>query len=619
MDFPGGKIVLCGLLAGLMQASQSAAAPSEAWREVQDQIADAWRVRAEVLSIGHDVMDKKDLERIGELRSEYGLTSLPTVSLALLKEIQEHPGDSFDLQHERLEYARKFSPHFPATEYFFCGFRQSFVSAPDALQFCLSGLAHNLSATGGRFNFLTNAFLLGARTYFLFFGFFLVFLWLKYRSTVSHLWAHGFRSLSPLGVSFFGGVFLVLSWLWIGWLGPVLTLLLILWRYLPRAEKALFSLLLIPAALLPFAFLAPALHLNYERSPVPILENPLRGTALPERAQALERWVKDHPSDSDALFTLALIEKKVGLYLQARGLLEEAQRLNPAWTKPAINLANIDYAEGKTASALARLQNVVAASPQANVALFNLGKILYRENRLEEGNLAHQKAKDINGERFVAMDKASAFRDPRRFLIDETLASQDLAPRVWSISPDVIAIRDRYLKAWAPMLPVPALWIVIGCVYLLALLSAQVWRVPRQPRSCEKCGLPSCDICDPLVQHESLCSQCYHMFVRLEAIESEARKQKDVEIRRHRIFRETRERWLTLFVPGMNQFFRSRPGLASIIMVPAIASALLFVPNSWFLTGPESAPGLPTFPYRLAAIVVFNVTYLLSLFAAVRR
>jgi tetratricopeptide (TPR) repeat protein len=411
----------------------------------------------------------------------------------------------------------------------------------------------------------------------------------------------------------------LLSWAGLGWIGPPLLITLLLWKYIGLQERVVTCLLWILSAAIPYALYFPALEINYEAGILPVLEDPLNGTLLQERGTKLGEWLKKNSKDAEALFSLGLIQKKLGKTELARSNFEEAAKAKPGWAKPSVNLANLDYQEGKIDSAISRLQAVISTSPSF-LAYYDAAKIFYKQSRLDEGLQANKKAKGLDAGRFADLEQITVNQnDAKKFLIDEKLDPKDLSPRIWEITPQIEVIRTRLHRTYLPALPLPYYWIVIVLNLILSIGMSQLFPVRRVPRPCEKCGLPSCVLCEPMIEHESLCSQCFHMYVRLEAIDLSARRSKENSIRLYRFLREFRERWIGFFLPGMQYLFTDR-ALAwffySLFFLPAVVLILF---ESFWIESPFTVSNLPHFPYHWIGISLGLFFYLITLTSILRK
>jgi tetratricopeptide (TPR) repeat protein len=583
--------------------------PAE-WKKPENEIHQAWRLRKEVVSLGRDTLDSKGLERIRNLRKLYSLENLPTVSYGLLNEVRERSDDEKSIQEERLNYVRTFSDSLPILNYFHC---------PASYSDCIDGVRKELSSSKGKLLWLSNLFYAGFLSLIFATLAFLVYLIIKYRLSVSHLLAHQLSGTTTHSVILVGVLIGVISYLMVGWIGPPLVLIVFFWRYMEFPERAASIALMAAMALVPLGYYAPALYFHYENDVAKALENPLQDTKYGERGLLFMGWLKNHPKDAEAMLGLALVEKEAGRYEQAKALLEQALKVNPGWSRAATNLANVEFITGDSASAVNRLQSIVATSSQPILVHFNLSKIFYKLSRLDEALIETKKAKDMNPSRFTELDGKSNPNDIRMLLIDDYPTPKELQNRVWTINEEVRSIRDRLHRNSFPVLPDVLLWATLVATLAVSILTSILWPVRRGARSCDRCGLPSCSICDPQLEHESLCSQCYHMYVRLESIDPNARKKKENSIARFRILRDVRESWITFVTPGVHQFFRGNHfrGIFTVAVAGLLVS--LIFSDRFLIPDPYHSVGFGGFPYQTIALVLFGVTYILSAVGALRR
>jgi tetratricopeptide (TPR) repeat protein len=384
-------------------------------------------------------------------------------------------------------------------------------------------------------------------------------------------------------------------------------------------ERTLAIVLWMGGAALPIVLYAPALDLHYRQGIGPILERPLAGAAnLVERADRLESWTARFPEDAEALLVSAAIDRSTGRTASAREKLVRANKIRPNWHKPLVNLATLDYLEGSTPNAIAHLQQAIAFAPSAVRPQFNLGKIYYKETRLDEGLAALKKAKNADPSSFAALEGISVDTDPNRILIDEKIEAQELIPRIWGVTKEVTAIRDRIHQNLFPALPPLLYWIVLGVVFIGTIVLSMARKTRRLPRACTKCGIPSCGLCDPAIERESLCVQCYHIFVRLEMVEPQARRRKDREIARHRFLRDVRERWSGMLIPGYHALFRGTYIRGALLLLLGSALVMPVACPMAFVSSPYSLSGLPLFPSAIMAAVGLGLIYVLSILDAVR-
>lgn len=605
---------------GMTSGSAWAQVPA-AWSRPEKEIEEAWRVRREVISVRPESLGGAELDRIHQIQLRYGLSSLPVPSVVLLREAEERLDTSPSAAQELIEYANLFSPDIPLLQYFHCSLRGSKGGAIESMKICLGALQRDWNTDDARLRILTNLYLGGFFGLLLFSLAFGLAILSRYASPVAHHWAHRFRRASPRGIQLLFLFLLILVWIGTGWLGAGLILAFFLWKYLPLGERITATLLLVVAAALPLGLRAPALYLHYRNDITPQLADPLEGRDLADRAKRLQAWSKDHPEDGLALFALAQIETRVGRVAEARELFERATRVSASWYKPYVNLAILSYSEKDVGAAISQLQRAISLAPQALLPHFNLGKILYQETRLEEGKAEMTKAKNADPSRFEILQRLTAAPKASSSVIltEEKIDESELRSRIWQVTPEIRAIERRFHSGLFPTFPLPLYWIVLGGVWLAAMLFSILKPASRLPRSCEKCGLPSCALCDSSVERESLCTQCYHIYVRLDSIDPVARQEKERRINRHRQWRTLRERWSTIALPGLHRLFRGDIGSAWLWLLPATVALTPVIFASYFLKTSSELAGLPMFPWTALCMTLFGMVFLGALFDAIRR
>lgn len=407
-----------GLVALFFAGSLYAEIPPE-WNRPRQEIADAWYVRKEITSVGNDPLGAQQLEQIRKLQRRYDLIALPSVSLALLRELEKRGTGQ---REERLRYAEGFAPEHPAVAYFQCRETRGVSDLFIAIRSCLQGLKWELSRNEGKLRFLANFFFSGLHAFLWVSLAFSAFLLFRYGIPMSRALSQSLRHISPSGAIFLTIFISGLAGLYLGWIGPTSILFFLLWRYVNRGERLVLLFLWILAALLPVAMVLPSFAVRYERNLVSVLENPFEGALLSERAATLERWISEHPDDAEALFTLARIERETGRPTNARELYKKVSALRPDWHKPIVNLAVIEYIEKSPDAAVSLLKKAVSVAPHSVVAHFDLGKIYLNQTRLDEARDLLKKSKDIDPQLFSEANRISDTSEASRFLVDESLS-----------------------------------------------------------------------------------------------------------------------------------------------------------------------------------------------------
>ncbi len=606
----GCTIWVC-LGTGLVRAEDT---PAE-WDRPRQEITTAWRVHQEAVARGQKKIAKEELEHIWNIQNRYALDAIPSLSVALLNEVTAIGPEMKD----DLDYAEKFSPELSALDTFRCQRGDWPEGTLAAFRRCIHGLYHDMTTPAGILRATSNFVLMFTHVIAALAVILSLFFLFKHGRAMLHYWCHMIRQLMPLTAIPMALMAGVLIWVAFGWVGPPLLLLFLLWRYLSLGERLVAGATLLGAALLPLLLLIPALQLRYQSSILSLLAEPMDGLTLARAGERLRNWIEEHPSDSEAIFALAQIEKHTERFGSARQTLEKTIRVRPNWYKPLVNLGSIDYLEKRTSAAIEHFQQAIASNPQSIRAYFNVAKIYYQETRLDEGRAAQNKAKEIDSNLFGQFQRLNPPQESQWFMLEEKLSLSDMEPRIWALTPDVFRTRDELHASLFPTLPVPLYWALLGGTFLLSVAWRKIRPILRPPGACEKCGQPSCATCDPSVERETLCSQCYHIFVRLESIEPEARRAKERQVARHRMKKDLSQRWSAVVVPGLHRLARDESifgflfiGLGLLFLMP-----LLF--RSELIALPYTFPGFPMFPTLSALALGFGAVYLMSLYDAFIR
>jgi tetratricopeptide (TPR) repeat protein len=580
----------------LSTAGIAAEIPSE-WDRPRQEIADAWRVRKEVISVGNDPVGAKQLEQIRKLQRRYGLTALPLLSLSLVRETRD-PGES--PQEERLRYAELFAPNFPAIAYSQCAGIRNFHTFVQGIVSCFQGAQWELLRPDGQLRLLANAFFAGFHAFVLVSLLFLSFFLLRYGVAISRALSHTMKYVTPSGIVFLVFLVSLLAWLYLGWMGPALVLFFVLWRHVNWKERSVLIFLWLLALLLPLAMYAPAFLIRYERGIVATLEKPLEDISLAEKATQLQRWISRHPEDADALFTLGIIEKETGRLENAKEWYRKASALRPGWHKPIVNLATIAFIQKNPEEAVSLLQKAISISPQSVAAHFDLGKIYLNETRLDEARVSLKKSKDIDAALFAELDRISDPSNSQDFLIDESLSEEEILPRIWGFSPDLRDDRNALYQSYFPNLSLAMYWTLLGAIILLSLALNQKWparslreeAAPADPRPQSS----SVDIFDPNL--------------------SRAFKREYSPL--HALWEKFQERWCTLLIPGLHHLFRENFVRALFWLFSSTGILILLLERDRWIVGPYHLPGFPAFPLAAVLLSVFGVIYIYEAIRAIR-
>ncbi|MFH1262513.1 MAG: tetratricopeptide repeat protein [Pseudomonadota bacterium] len=587
-------LIAAGLL--LLSGSLFAEIPGE-WDHPRQEIADAWRVRKEVVAVGTDRLGGKQLDQIQKISRKYGITALPNISLALLQEIRERGGSQ---KAELLAYAESFAPRFPAVSYFSCGGIWDLVTSTTALPSCIQGARASWERTDSRLRVITNLFVTFLATIASVGILFLFFLLSRYWIPVCRALSQAIPWASPSGIGVLFFLLSLLSWSLVGWLGPALILFALLWRYTSRGERGVLFLFWLAVGLFPLALYGPSLTIRYHHSIVPILEQPFEGDLFEERALRLGRWVADHPDDAEAFFTLGRIEKETGCLDEAKRDYQKAAALRPGWYKPIVNLSTISHIEKAPEEAVASLQKALSMNPRSVVANFNLGKIYLDQRRLDEARISLTRARDLDAQRFADLDRLSNASDPTGFLMDESISPEEIRSRIWGFSDDLTTIRNGLFDDYFPGISLTRFWALLSVVLVLSFGVGLKWPAGNVREAFGAAAVrpqsASVDVFDPKM--------------------SRAFKREYSPI--HAYWEAFGGRWCTLLLPGLQHFFRENYLRGVFGLSLSLWLLIRGGFTSLLLRDPNSMAGLPSFPGTEFAFLVFGLVYLTEAIQAIR-
>lgn len=595
------KYILSGLfLIGALGFEIALAQTPYQWDQPRREIMDLWRVRKEVVSIGDNFVGEKQLGQIRSVQNRFRLSDLPILSLTLLKETIQL--GSSGVEDQRLQFAETFSPDLSSLDFARCRIDKLSSGIVEAIKHCFAGFQKELKYSDGKLRLFSNLIFLGINVIIFLFLAFILLLVAKYTRPFTQYWTRRFIHISPLGLIAFTVLFLFASWALGGWVICFSLLILLIWRHLSQSEKAGLIGLLIFIAAIPFAFFLPVLQLRYERDIGSILERPLYGMNLSAKAKRLESWLEHHPEDVESLFVLAQIEKQTGRYKKARELYERIPPLRPQWHKPIINLATIDYAEDLEEDAIKKLEKASSLEPRSFLAYYNLTRIYRKKMQLDQARHYLEKAKEINVALIGKLDQTNQSDDIRQFLFDESLSKEELSPRIWRITPQVVQERNQIFSAWFPMFTPMYFWAVIFLTIFFSFAIERKWPMIGSSREQEderetEPGDQPLDVFNPNITKQI--QKKYSLVTDL--------------------LPKLNKEWVTVFFPGGHLLLKGRPILSLVFMLLCLVCLLPSFLHTSFVKNPLSTPDIPSFSFATTGLVLFGFLYLGLVINAFRK
>ncbi|WP_084737109.1 tetratricopeptide repeat protein [Cystobacter ferrugineus] len=344
-----------------------------------------------------------------------------------------------------------------------------------------------------------------------------------------------------LAVLLLFGTPLALRW------GVVPMLLLLLGSvslYLSRSERAVATLLLVLAALVPLAagkLAQSAVFAGTVAEDVYVLEH--GGIDVEPVAERVRARHEKKQAGFAELFALGRFEARRGQMQEAIAHYKAAMALRAGHAPLMTNLGNALLATGDMAGAERLYTQALSADPGLAAPAFNLAEVHRRRAAVapdSQISTHNQKARD-------ALETAG--RLDRRLLMWERPPDERLTMNRLLLGPvlplsDLPVVEDANLaahveaqlssrllgggsgiSAWGPL--------VLGALLVSLLGFARGTFKPSH--ECEKCGRPVCRRCDKeLGVASKLCAQCVNVFSRKIVVEARVRARKHIEIERKR-------------------------------------------------------------------------------------
>jgi tetratricopeptide (TPR) repeat protein len=294
-----------------------------------------------------------------------------------------------------------------------------------------------------------------------------------------------------------------------------------------------------------------------------------RGAAPHQSLDRISNALEKTPEDLALLATMARYHKRVFELEKAHNLYDRALLQKPNSEILLNNLGNVLYLEGNIDGALLLYQRATKIRPNLAVPYYNLSTLYFNKLDLNRGKEAHAQAQRLNSSIVYQLEqKASA-------VANHSVADMPL-PDEWlvgvSITEDVRQKDvDALWQAWGGFgKPNQFPFLVAGYFGFLVLLLLIQKRLVLS-KICTRCGRPACRRCNIELKDNTVCGQCFHVFVRKEKIDSKSRISKELQIRRFLKGQESITRGINFILPGTGQLIRGRTVRGVLfLLVPSV-------------------------------------------------
>ncbi|MCX8116316.1 MAG: tetratricopeptide repeat protein [Desulfobacterota bacterium] len=564
-------------------------------------------------------LGKRELDQVYQWKLDRGVRNLTTFSLYLTRLAgQERRQGNLSKAVELATYASKLSPDLPQP--YFELARARFKHRPFAIHEALleawRGLRAKTRNFPASFQFAYHAFSLIAHAIlmaFLLFG--IVLLW-KYfplyaadirrnlSQELSNLVLNGLKII-VLFIPFF--LRMEVSWALLYWS-------ILLWGYLSARERPFLVLFLIFLVYLPFFLRTSSSYLNGPAMDLLLEvnegnhENWDRGTE-----EKLRAWQSSNSEDPKVLFTLGLIEKRMGRYPQAEQFYRRAIERDPEMSEAHSNLGNVYLAQKQVQQAIAAYQRAIELDPKKGSYYYNLYRAYSMETFLSgRSDKAFQKARQLDPD-LVQFYSTIEPTNMNRFVVDEVLGPSHLWAKFWEEYVGKEGFLYRLFKAWFEKVPsvLPFLAPILFLAFLIAM--TRYTRAKRFLTRCPMCGVATHRFY--LGNWESkeqsfVCFNCYRLFVQKEKLHPKMMEKKRLQAMAFQKQNRLAARVLSFVFVGFGDLWRGYPLPALLLLSLHFIFLLKFL--QWIGLVPGVGLGSPLSWSGLLWGGLFVIFYLLS-------
>lgn len=333
-----------------------------------------------------------------------------------------------------------------------------------------------------------------------------------------------------------------------------------------------------------------------------------------EAAQALSQRVQEHPYDSDALFSLALLNKREGRINEAQGLYARLLELEPLNCRVWCNAGNAYLAEKKLDDAITHYSRSVALCPDSVEGYYNLSRAQLLEYMFADSKKNFNRAKALNpGLVDTFLQRYS--ENINRLVIDQTIPVSEFWQRTFIASAETDALNATLWDFFYSGMSYTyryGLCMVFLLFVVLLFIDRHHYNLSL---ACEYCGCAVCRKCKRLVLEYKLCRHCAGIFKSTgDIMISISNKEAQVaSVERFQVRKIFVGKIISILLPGSGHLLFDHPfrGTVMLLLFFMLVSKLLlwnaFVVNPWMLISGTVYLGI------LMAVIPLGILYLYSL------
>ena len=309
-------------------------------------------------------------------------------------------------------------------------------------------------------------------------------------------------------------------------------------------------------------------------------------------AQASRLETSSDPKGEE-LYILGLRARWAGDATKAVELLSRAEHQGINEAGLFTQLGNLKYGMGDRQGAIAYYNRALDRDPENIVALFNLSRVYYSLAEQTKGGEAHRRATALDYE-LVETYARDAKRIGPTYVVNPSVPAL-LLGHPWPVD----GWHDRAAEQVWSLLASPNLsrlhFLAGDLAGLLLLVVFTILRRSITPSvACPRCGAPACRRCCPEMPNQEECGQCFHVFIKKDGIDPQARIQKEIDVHRYEARTLRIRQVLSILAIGAAQMLRGAT-LKGLGFVGLFALAMMAL-----LVAVDIVPSpLPTMPAQL--------------------
>ena len=623
MSLLGILVFSAGLiLGGLPACVQSRPSPPQRETPIQteeksqQQVPRAWLSHREYLEKGDWPKSREELEKVFQSNLDHGIRNDYLSSLALLRESSQAPRRGMSkAEGELLAYANRMAPDYSEVlqtraRWLLTQVPTNWENATQAVSTWAKGVFLSFANQEEAFPRLANISFWILLSFILTFAAFAVSLLFRHYFYFTHHLKHLIRldtsDLPLMALSFlflFSPFFLGLGWMWLFALW-----VLVFWIYGRRSDRVVTLVLLGLLLLFPLGIrFHSSLVCSLTDNGIPEILRASHGAWNQDLYRKLLDLNKAHPQDPDILFSLGLVEKRMGKWREAEQRFLQLLQLDPRSAAGLNNLGNIFLLTGHLDRAAESYQKAAGLAPSRAEPPYNLGQTYLLKLRMKEAEAEFLRAQRLQPQK-ISYHTTISSKHPNRLVMDWPISPLQVWKRVWVPTPE----RERIARGFWELLwngvplehgeiALAALFLLLGGVHLMSRGLSLI-------RSCERCGTLICSRCSRSRVIGNQCIQCLNAFTASSNADPKVIRKKRAAVARYQSRQNFLPQRLSWILPGAGHLMRGRTGEGLFYLFVLF----LFLTRAIWWSGwipnplsPDSSLGIPWLVFALGLFIFF--------------